>query len=81
MSQSSNLHDARVEKPRIIGETLSDWYVVFTTDGLILAAQWGSDGYWHGEGDETFSNVTHWIDNIPFPSNFKFAYARYGGEI
>lgn len=81
MSQSSSLHDAKVETPKIIGEKLSDWFIVFTTDGLILAAQYGADGYWHGEGDETFRNVTHWIDNIPFPSNFKFAYARYGGEI
>ena len=81
MSQSSTLHDFKVDKPKIIGESLSDWYIVYTTDGLVLAAQYGSDGYWHGEADETFGNVTHWIDGFPVPANFRFAYARYGGEI
>ena len=81
MSQSSTLHDFKVDKPKIIGETLSDWYIVFTTDGLVLAAQYGSDGYWHGEADETFGNVTHWVDGVPFPASFRFAYARYGGEV
>lgn len=75
------LHDFKVDKPEIIGNDLSDWYIVFTTDGLVLAAQYGSDGWWHTEGNETFGNVTHWVSGVPFPSNFKFAYVRYGGEI
>lgn len=75
------LHDFKVDKPKIIGNGLSDWYFVYTSDGLALAAQYGSDGWWHTEGNETFGNVTHWVSEVPFPSNFKFAYARYGGEV
>lgn len=75
------IHDAKVEKPPIIGEKLSDWYFVYTSDGLALAAQYGADGWWHTLGDETFGNVTHWLSGVPFPASFRFAYARYGGEV
>lgn len=77
---SAHLHDAKVEKPEIF-DNLSDLVMVFTTDGLILMAQYGSDGYWHTEADETFGNVTHWYDGYPIPPRFKIAYERYGGEI
>ena len=81
MKDSAHLHGMKVDKPKIIGEKLSDWYIVFTTDGLVLAAQYGTDDFWHTEGDETFGNVTHWMDGFPIPPNFAFAYARYGGEV
>ena len=80
MKDSSHLHDAKVEKPEIF-DKFSDLVMVFTTDGLILMAQYGKDGYFHGEGDETFGNVTHWFDGYPIPSTFKLDESRYGGEI
>ena len=80
MKDSAHLHDAKVDKPEIFDE-LSDLCMVFTTDGLICMAQYGKDGYWHGEGDEKFGNVTHWYDGYPIPARFKIAYERYGGEI
>lgn len=80
MKDSAHLHDAKVDKPEIFDE-LSDLCMVFTTDGIITMAQYGKDGYWHGEGDEKFGNVTHWYDGYPIPHNFKIAYERYGGEI
>ena len=80
MNDSAHLHDAKVEKP-LVYDTFSDLCVVFTTDGLILMAQYGSDGWWHGEGDETFGNVTHWYDAYPVPRGFVLNESRYGGEI
>lgn len=80
MRDSTHLHDAAVETPEIFGK-LSDLCMVFTTDGLILMAQYGKDGYWHTEADETFGNVTHWYDGYPVPARFKLDYSRYGGEI
>ena len=80
MKDSSHLHDFKVEKPRLYGE-FSDLVIVFTTDGLMLTAQYGADGYFHGEGDEVFGNVTHWDDGYPVPHDFKPNYERYGGEI
>jgi hypothetical protein len=77
---SSHLHDFKVDKPEIY-DKFSDLCVVFTTDGLITMAQYGKDGYWHGEGDETFGNVTHWFDAYPIPRGFKLEESRYGGEI
>ena len=95
MKDTAHLHDAKVEKPEIFfdstkgtyapinkdGLEFSDLVMVFTTDGLILMAQYGSDGWWHTEGDETFGNVTHWYDGYPVPSRFKIAYERYGGDV
>ena len=80
MKDSSHLHDAKVEKP-FVYDKFSDLVMVFTTDGLILMAQYGADGYFHGEGDETFGNVSHWYDGYPIPSGFKLNESRYGGEI
>ena len=80
MKDSSHLHDAKVEKP-FVYDKFSDLVMVFTTDGLILMAQYGADGYFHGEGDETFGNVSHWYDGFPIPCRFKIDYERYGGEI
>lgn len=79
MKDTSHLHDFKVDKPEIF-DKLSDLCMVFTTDGLILMAQYGADGYWHTEADETFGNVTHWYDGYPIPHNFKIDYSRYGGE-
>ena len=50
MKDTSHLHDFKVDKPEIF-DKLSDLCMVFTTDGLILMAQYGKDGYWHTEGD------------------------------
>lgn len=80
MKDSAHLHDFKVDKPEIFDE-LSDLCMVFTTDGIITMAQYGKDGYWHGEGDETFGNVTHWYDGYPIPHRFRIAYDRFGGEI
>lgn len=77
---SAHLHDFKVDKPEIY-DKFSDLCMVFTTDGLITMAQYGKDGYWHTEADETFGNVTHWYDGYPIPHRFKIAYERYGGEI
>ena len=81
MKDSAHLHDTRANDfPKILDNGLSDLCMVFTTDGLILMAQYGKDGYWHTEGDETFGNVTHWYDGYPIPHNFKISYDRYAGE-
>ena len=77
---SAHLHDAKVETPEIF-DKLSDLCMVFTSDGLILMAQYGKDGFWHTEADETFGNITHWYDGYPVPARFKLDYSRYGGEI
>lgn len=76
---SAHLHDFKVDKP-LVYDQFSDLCMVFTTDGLILMAQYGSDGYWHTEGDETFGNVTHWYDGYPMPHDFRISYDRYAGE-
>ena len=80
-----NIKDFRVEKPvlyeREEGQKLSDLCIVFTDDGIIRMAQWGEDGYWHGEMDLQFQNVTHWYLRYPLPYNFMINYKEYGGEI
>lgn len=81
MKDSAHLHDTSANDfPKLLDNGLSDLYMVFTTDGLILMAQYGKDGYWHGEADETFGNVTHWYDGYPIPHNFKISYERFAGE-
>ena len=80
MKDSAHLHDFKVDKP-LVYDQFSDLCMVFTTDGLILMAQYGADSWWHGEGDETFCNVTHWYDAYPIPRGFKLDEKRYGGEI
>ena len=80
MIDSAHLHDAKVDKP-LVYDKFSDLCMVFTTDGIICMAQYGSDGWWYAEGGETFGNVTHWYDAYPIPSGFKLDEKRYGGEI
>lgn len=80
MKDSSHLHGAKVEKP-IIYDKLSELVIVYTSDGIITTAQWGIDGQWHGEGDNTFGNVEWWYDGFPIPHDFRIDYARYGGEV
>lgn len=80
--KSADLHDAKVEKPRIYEKGLSDIVMVFSVKtGYIGLAQWGKDGWWHGEGDETFGDVTHWYDKYPIPHNMSIDYSYYGGEL
>lgn len=84
MKDWQRLHDMRVEKPALY-ETdgdirLSEVVLVFTDDGLPVCAQYGSDGFFHGEGDETFGNVTHWYE-FPLPSGYVLDRSRFGGEI
>jgi len=85
MSQVANLHDFRVEEPKLYdeyeGKRLSDIVMVFTTDGIIRCAQYSSDGYFYTEDGEPFNNVTHWYDGFPIPHDFRIDYARYGGEV
>lgn len=79
---SADLHDAKIEKPRLYDSGLSEIVVVYSTrSGLLTMAQWGKDGWWHGEGDETFSDVTHWFERYPLPHDMRIDYSRYGGEI
>ena len=95
MKDISHLHDFKIDKPELFSDSTNGTYIptnkggmefsdvvmVFTTDGMIRMAQYGSDGYFHGEGDETFGNVTHWYDGFPVPNRFEIHYERYGGEI
>ena len=73
MKDWQRLHDMRVETPALY-ETdgdirLSEVVLVFPDDGVPVCAQYGSDGYFHGEGDETFGRVSHWCDLI-LPSGY-----------
>lgn len=77
----NGLHIAKIDPPSIGDTGLSELVMVYTTDGLICMAQYGKDGWWHGEGDETFGNVTHWFDGYPVPAGMRINYSRYGGEI
>ena len=79
MNKSNMIKDARVDKPTVY-DKFSDLVVVFTTDRKMLVAQYGADGWWHTLGDETFGNVTHWIDHLPWPADFAPDCSLYGGE-
>lgn len=79
---SADLHDAKIEKPKLYENGFSEIVVVYSVNtGLLTMAQWGKDGWWHGEGDETFSDVTHWYERYPLPHDMRIDYSRYGGEI
>lgn len=81
MGRSEDLKDAKVDKPLTYDSGFSDLVPVFTTDGRLTGAQYCSkDGYWYGEGGETFGNVSHWLDHAPWPRSFKPDYSKYGGE-
>ena len=79
---SADLHDAKIEKPNLYDNGFSEIVVVYSVNtGLLTMAQWGKDGWWHGEGDETFSDVTHWYERYPLPHDMRIDYSRYGGEL
>ena len=79
MGRSEDLKDAKVDKPKVYDSGFSELVTVFTSDGRLTGAQYCKDGYWYGEGGESFGNVTHWID-VSWPRSFKPDYSRYGGE-
>ena len=79
MKDSAHWHDAKVEKP-FIREKFSELVLIVTSDGVPAVAQYGKDGWWHSEGDETFGNVDQWFDGFTFPSGCHIDYSRFGGE-
>lgn len=80
--KSSELHDFKVDKPRIYENGLSEICLCYSVKtGALCLAQYGKDGWWHGEGNETFSDVTHWYDHYPVPHDMRIDYSRFGGEI
>lgn len=80
MKDSSHIHDPKVETP-IVYDKFSELVVVLTTDGVPVFAQYGKDGWWHGEGDNTFGNVKWWYDGFVFPHDYHIDYSRFGGEV
>ena len=80
MGRSADMKDPRVDKPAVYDSGFSELVPVFTTDGKLIAAQYGSDGWWHGEGNETFGNVANWVDHFQWPHGWAPDYSQYGGE-
>lgn len=80
MKDSSHWHDSKVEKP-IVYDKFSELVFVVTTSGIPAFAQWGIDGQWHGEGDNTFGDVEWWYDGFVFPNDCHINYSAFGGEV
>ena len=72
--------DAKIDKPWIDDQGISDPVVVFTTNGMVLVAWWNdNDKYWHTADGDSFGNVVWWQD-ITFPKGWEYDKALYGGE-
>lgn len=74
------MHDAKIEKPFVNKQGISDPVNVFTTNGMVLVAWWNeNDKWWHDIDGETFGAVTHW-SSINFPTGWNYDSELYGGE-
>lgn len=74
------IHDAKIEKPFVNEQGISDPVNVFTTNGMILVAWWDeNDKCWHDINGETFGAVKYW-SNINFPTGWSYDSELYGGE-
>lgn len=80
MGRSADVKDPRVETPKVYDSGLSDLVPVFTSDGRALFAQYTKEGWWIGEGGETFGGIISWVDHFPWPRDWEPDYDEYGGE-
>ena len=71
------IHDAKIEKPLLGKEGVSDPVVVFTDNEMVLIAWWNGECWNNIEADsegiktEWFGNVLYWTE-ITFPTNWVY---------
>ena len=80
------VHDAKIEKPQVNENGVSDPVNVFTDNGMVLVAWWDAKQkcWWNIESDnfglrrEWFGNVQFWVE-IDFPHYWNYDSDVYGG--